>query len=154
MRFTGLALSLFLVHAAHAQVASGTLSGMVVDESSAAVPFASISARKKAPASPARRNRARRARMSWKNCRPVVIASPRNATAFARTTAEHISVEVNRKTHLDLNLKIGEMRDTVTAVAAASPVQSDEASVGYRLDAATTEGLPLGQRNITRLSLP
>ena len=151
MRFTGLALSLFLVHAAHAQVASGTLSGMVVDESSAAVPFASISAKEESTGFTRTTQSGAQGSYVLEELPPGSYSITAQRDGFRETTAEHISVEVNRKTHLDLNLKIGEMRDTVTAVAAASPVQSDEASIGYRLDAATTEGLPLGQRNIAAL---
>ena len=70
---------------------------------------------------------------------------------FRETRSEHVLLTVNQKARLDLKLYIGAGRESVTATAAVSPVQSDEASIGYRLDSQTIEELPLDMRNIVAL---
>src|SRR5581483_1242224 len=48
-------------------------------------------------------------------------------------------------------LYVGQEKETVTATASVSPVQTDEPSIGYRLDNNTTQALPLAMRNVISL---
>jgi hypothetical protein len=70
---------------------------------------------------------------------------------FQAVTVSPIFVEVNQKTRLDFNLRVGSVHETATVVAHASPLQTDEASEGYTLGSSFTEELPLLGRNIVDL---
>jgi hypothetical protein len=134
-----------------AQVASATLSGTVLDESGAAAPGVAVSAREESTGFV--RNTLTGAEGAYviEELSPGIYTVTAEKTGFRTDTSEHVALEVNQKARLDLKLKVGEARDSVTAVATVSPLQSDEASIGYRLDSQTTEELPLDKRNVVAL---
>ncbi len=136
---------------AMAQVASATLSGTVLDESRAAAPGVSISATEENTGFTRSALTGTEGNYVLDELPPGTYTVTAQKAGFRTTTSEHVSLAVNQKGRLDLDLRVGEVRDTVTAVAAVSPVQSDEASIGYHLDAGTTEDLPLNTRNIVAL---
>jgi len=136
---------------AFAQVASSTLSGVVVDESGAAAPGVAVSAREESTGFVRNTFTGAEGAYVIEELPPGIYTVTAQKAGFRTTTSEHVALAVNQKARLDLNLKVGETRDSVTAVATVSPVQSDEASIGYRLDSQTTEELPLDQRNIVAL---
>src|SRR5215510_7849779 len=67
---------------------------------------------------------------------------------FKTLRVDSVVVEVNQKARLDLELKVGEQNDSVTVTAKVSPLQTNDPSIGYRLDFPTITGLPLIERNI------
>src|ERR1700681_1280774 len=70
---------------------------------------------------------------------------------FRTTTVSDVLIEVDHKSRLDLDLKLGAEHETVTVTANASPVQTEDASAGYTLDSSTLASLPFAGRNITSL---
>ena len=134
-----------------AQVASATLSGIVLDESAAAAPGVAVSAREESTAFVRNALTGVEGAYVIEELPPGTYTVTAQKAGFRTTTSEHVALEVNQKARLDLSLKVGAARDSVTAVATVSPVQSDEASIGYRLDSQTTEELPLDKRNIVAL---
>lgn len=136
---------------APAQVASATLSGTVLDESGAVAPDVAITARDESTGFTRSALTGAEGAYVIGELPPGVYTVTAQKTGFRTTTGEHVVLEVNQKAHLDLTLRVGEARESVTAVATVSPVQSDEASIGYRLDSQTTEDLPLSTRNIVAL---
>ena len=72
-------------------------------------------------------------------------------SGFRTIEAKNVTLEVNQKARFDLILKVGGEHESVTVRAQVSPVQSDDASVGYRLDAQAIDSLPLVQRNVVNL---
>jgi outer membrane receptor protein involved in Fe transport len=70
---------------------------------------------------------------------------------FRVLTLNSVVLEVNQKGKLDFQLTVGQMAETVTVTAAVSPLQSEDSSVGYRLDFATISDLPLDGRNVVSL---
>jgi hypothetical protein len=135
----------------YAQVASATLLGEVRDQSYAVAPGVTITARNTATGFT--RTSVTGAQGSYR----IDELAPGNYTVvatkpgFKAVTAEGVLLQVNQNARLDLLLKIGGERDTVTVQAAVSPVQSDDASAGYRLESVEINSLPLDQRNIAEL---
>ncbi|HXM41553.1 MAG TPA: carboxypeptidase regulatory-like domain-containing protein, partial [Bryobacteraceae bacterium] len=138
---------------AYAQVASASIVGAVVDESSAAAPGATVTAREESTGFT-------RATVTNSEGGYAIEALPPGSytvTATARkpgfrpTVAEHVQLTVSQKALLDLKLYIGEVNQTVTATGTVSPVQTNEASIGYLFDSSTVEELPLDTRNIVAL---
>jgi hypothetical protein len=70
---------------------------------------------------------------------------------FQTVTVSPFFVEVNQKSRLDFELRVGSVHDTATVIAHASPIQTDEASEGYTLGSNFFEELPLLGRNIVDL---
>jgi hypothetical protein len=134
-----------------AQVASSTLSGTVLDESGAVVPGVAIAASDESTGFTRRAATGPDGGYVMEQLPPGLYTVTAQKAGFRVTTFEHVLLEVNQKAHLDLELHVGHERESVSAVASISPVQEDEASVGYRLDSQMTEALPLDTRNIVAL---
>jgi outer membrane receptor protein involved in Fe transport len=137
--------------AARAQVASGSLLGDVRDESGSLAPGVTVAALHNgtgfARTAVSSSEGAYRLDELLPGAYTVTAAKPGFRTASAR----NITVEVNQKGRLDLVLSVGAARDSVMVATSVSPVQSDDASVGYRLDTAEIMSLPLVDRNFVGL---
>ncbi|MGO4883764.1 MAG: TonB-dependent receptor domain-containing protein [Bryobacteraceae bacterium] len=146
-------LTIVLVAAgsARAQTASASLRGAVVDESSAVAPAATVTAREESTGF------ARSAVTNSEGSYAIEALLPGSYTVtaakmgFRDTTVEHIQLTVGQKGLLDLKLYVGAERASVTATGTVSPVQTNDASVGYLFDAQTVDELPLDTRNIVAL---
>lgn len=140
-----------LASAARAQVASATLSGTVVDESSAVAPGATVEAREAGTGFSRTTVTNAEGHYAIEELAPGQYTVTAQKAGFRATTSEHVLLGVNQKARLDLTLHIGPGRESITATTGVSPVQSEEASIGYPLDSATTEALPLDARNVVAL---
>jgi hypothetical protein len=70
---------------------------------------------------------------------------------FAAAVASGVVLEVNQTLGLDLRLSVAPQRDSATVTSVISPLQTTDASAGYRLGASSIRGLPLEIRNVSRL---
>ena len=70
---------------------------------------------------------------------------------FRRYVATGVVLAVNQKAQLDVRLELGELHESVTVVAEVSPLETGDASVGYRLDQSLIRRLPLDGRNVVSL---
>jgi len=148
---TGFLIVFFAVVEARAQVASATLLGEIRDESSSVAPEVTITARN---------NGTGFARTAITNAQGVyrideLLPGAYTVTAakqgFRPVSAEGVVLEVNQNARLDLVLKIGPGRDSVTVQGSVSPVQTEDPSAGYRLEPGEINALPLDQRNVAEL---
>lgn len=134
-----------------AQVASATLSGTVSDQSAAVAPGAVVTARGEGTGFTRQTMAGPDGIYVMEQLPPGLYTVTAQKAGFQTTTSEHVLLTVNQRARLDLELHVGHEREIVTAAASVSPVQEEEASVGYRLDGRTTESLPLETRNIVAL---
>jgi outer membrane receptor protein involved in Fe transport len=134
-----------------AQVASATLAGTVVDQSSALIPGVTITT----------------AQVDTGFSRATVTnaegnyffdrLAPGSYTVTARkqglnvAEATGVVLEVNQKARQDFTLAVGTGLERITVAAAVSPVDTEDASVGYRMDNARIAALPLASRNVVSL---
>ncbi|HSB16393.1 MAG TPA: TonB-dependent receptor [Bryobacteraceae bacterium] len=134
------------------QIASGSVLGEIRDESGAVVPGARVTARHEATGF---------ARSVFTGPEGVyqieqLLPGPCTVTAekfgFQTVIAGPIVLEVNQRARLDLVLKVGIERESVTVTTAVSPLRADDPSAGHRLDAASISSLPLDQRNVISLA--
>src|SRR6202142_510341 len=70
---------------------------------------------------------------------------------FRTAVASHITIEVQQQAKLDFSLKVGGAHDAVEVNAKVSPLQTQDAAVGYRVDSDTVTQLPLDERNVIAL---
>ena len=138
--------------AAVAQVALGTIAGEVRDSSRAVVPNASITLRNDATGFV----RTTSSSDVGEYLLPDLSAGAYTITVekegFRKATAKGVVVEVNQRTVVDLNLELGPAQgDGVTVTATVSPLETGDASEGFRLGTDTMTQLPLVGRRVLSL---
>ncbi len=151
-RFAALAL-LFLapVIPACAQVASSSVLGVVSDQSSAPVEQVKVTARHSATGFSRSGMTGAAGQYRIDDLIPGAYTVTAEKPGFRTVTTGAIELEVNQKGRVDLQLEVGSAHDTISVEAAASPVESDDASIGYLLHSATVLSLPLATRNVATL---
>lgn len=133
------------------QVSSGTLVGDVHDESSALVSGVRMTLRSNATGYTRSTYADPLGAYQFADLTPGTYTVTAEKQGFRTTTVSDVLIEVDHKSRLDLDLKLGSEHETVTVTANASPVQTEDASAGYTLDSSTIASLPLDGRNITSL---
>ncbi len=135
----------------HAQVASATLLGDIQDPSGALVPGVAITVRQNATGFV--RNAATNAQGSYRvdDLAPGEYTVTAQKSGFDSFESKHVVLEVSQKARLDMTLTVGGQHPDITVVDQVSPVQSDDATVGYRLESSNIDALPLVQRNVVNL---
>jgi hypothetical protein len=146
-----LLLSGLVASAAMAQVASSTLSGTVQDESRASAPGVTVTACQQGTGFTRTTVTQGEGTYVIGGLPPGIYTVTAQKAGFRTATSESLALEVNQKASLDFKLQVGPARESVTATTTVLPVQSDEASIGYRIDSQTAEGLPLDTRNVVAL---
>ncbi|HVP45017.1 MAG TPA: carboxypeptidase regulatory-like domain-containing protein [Bryobacteraceae bacterium] len=136
---------------ASAQVASATLLGEVRDESGGLAPAATVTARHSATGFVRTATANSQGEYRIDELLPGDYTVTAEKSGFRAVEAKGVRLEVNQKARFDLVLKVGEERGSITVEAQVSPVQSDDASIGYRLETSAIDSLPLVQRNVVNL---
>jgi hypothetical protein len=137
--------------AAHAQVASSSLLGVVTDPSSAAVPDVKVTARHEATGFSRSAVTGSSGQYRIDDLIPGSYSVSAEKDGFKSVITGSVILEVNQRGRVDLQLQLGAAHDTVTVQANASPVASDDASLGEVLNSSTVLGLPLQTRDVASL---
>jgi outer membrane receptor protein involved in Fe transport len=139
---------LMLAGIAQAQVGSATLTGTVMDQTRASVPKATVVATQSTTGFT-------RSTLSDSNGSYVFEALPPGEYDVRATAAGfqqyeiRVRIELNQKARYDIMLTLNE--DRVTLTVNASPLDTDSATVGYRMDETKIAELPLAQRTVISL---
>ena len=136
---------------ARAQVASASLLGEVRDEQAAVVPGTKVTARHEATDFSRTATTGDDGSYRIDDLLPGRYTVTAEKQGFRRLEAGSVLLEVNQKAKLDLRLTVGLPQETITIKANVSPLQTDDSSVGYRLDSPTIRDLPLVERNVVAL---
>jgi outer membrane receptor protein involved in Fe transport len=136
---------------ARTQVASASLLGEVRDEQSVVLPGVKVTARDEA--TDMIRSALTLADGSYRidDLLPGRYTVAAEKQGFRTLEVGAVLLEVNHKAKLDLQLTVGLPQETVTVTARVSALQTDDSSVGYRLDSPTIRDLPLVGRNVVAL---
>ena len=133
------------------QVASGSLFGEVRDESGAVVSSAQVFAQQETTGFTRMVLTDDSGAYRIEPLAPGTYSIRAQRTGFRTTVAPHVTLEVNQQAKVDVRLKVGEMKDSVSVTAAVSPLQTEDATAGYRVDSRTLTDLPLDERNVASL---
>jgi outer membrane receptor protein involved in Fe transport len=133
------------------QVSSASLLGEAHDETSAVIAGVKITARNEATGFSRTTLSAADGSYRIDDLLPGHYTVSAEKQGFRTLQTDSFVLEVNQKAKLDLELKVGQAAESVTITAEVSLLQSEEASVGYRLDFPTIRDLPLVDRNIVSL---
>jgi hypothetical protein len=134
-----------------AQVSLATLAGTVTDPQGKAVPGAQVAAEQTGTGFVRTTVADSRGAYVFDPIAPGSYRITASHDGFHESEAKEVVIELNQKARLDLGLALEGGREHVTVAASLSPVDTDDAGVGYRLDQSKITGLPLAQRNITSL---
>jgi hypothetical protein len=133
------------------QVSSGSLLGDARDEKAASVPAVLVVARNNDTGFSRSVSSNEFGSYRIDDLLPGAYTVTAQHDGFQAVIVSPVFVEVNQKTRLDIDLRVGSVHETATVVAHASPLQTDEASEGYTLGSNFLEELPLLGRNIVDL---
>ncbi len=150
---SGILAVLFLLGAsgALAQVASGSISGTIWDESRGALGGARIIARQESTGFTRIAVSDDTGVYHIEQVTPGRYSVEVQHEGFRSAVASHMTVEVQQQAKLDFSLKVGDAHDSVEVAAQVSPLQTQDSAIGYRLDSETVTQLPLDERNVISL---
>ena len=152
---TALLLSVALVipERALAQTGAGSLTGIVTDQSGAAVPGATVTATNQATnvAYTAVANEAGNYTVTSLPLGTYVVKS--ELSGFKTPTTKPIQVEAMQIVRIDFKLELGSLEETVEVTAETPLLQTETATVGEVISGTTLSSLPLNGRNTGQLSL-
>jgi hypothetical protein len=144
------ALAAGLPGRAHAQ-ATGTLTGVVTDESGGVVPGATIDVTNTAT------NRTRTTTTGEDGFYTVPLLQPgpyrivATLIGFRTTTREGVTVTVESTSRVDFRLAVSTIEETVTIVEEGPLIETNNAQLGTAVGQKQIEELPLNGRNFTQL---
>ena len=149
------ALAAFLAAAivAPAQVSTGELIGAVSDSTGAVVGNAKISATNPATG-------VTRETTSSDNGEYIVTLLPpgtytvsAEASGFRKTVQNEVTLQINQRLRLDIQLQVGQVSETVEVTAAPPLLESQSSSVGSVISQQFVSELPLNGRNFVQLAI-
>ena len=144
-------LLLLIPAAAQAQVASAALSGTVTDQSAAVVSGAALTLAQVGTGFQRAATSDSNGNYVFDELAPGVYTLKAQKKGFGPYEADGIALEVNQRARQDVRLAVGNESNAVTVTAAVSPVDLDDATVGYRMDNSKISELPLASRNVISL---
>jgi len=138
---------------AFAQTGAASITGLLTDQSGAAVPAATVTATNQATNVPytARSNDAGNYTITSVPVGTYVVKA--ELSGFKTATTKPIPLEAKQIARLDFKLAVGSLEDTVEVTAEAPVLQTESATVGEVISGNTVQSLPLNGRNTGQLSL-
>ena len=137
---------------AHAQATTGTISGIVTDESKAVLPGVSIVVRNVETGATRMLVSDERGRFRALNLAPGVYAVSAELSGFTATRRQNLTVEIGRDVNADLTLKVGALSEQVTVQGASTNVELSSTVAGGVVSTTQIAELPLNGRNFMQLA--
>jgi Carboxypeptidase regulatory-like domain/TonB dependent receptor len=150
-----IALCLFLALAANlkAQVATGTIVGVVQDQTGAVVPNAQVTALHVATAESRQTRSNERGEFSLPYVRLGEYSVTAEAGGFKKKTLTGIGLKVDQTINLRIELEVGGVSEAVEVTSSAPLVESSTSSLGQVIENRKILELPLNGRNTFALGL-
>jgi len=136
---------------ARGQVASDSLFGEMRDESGAVVGSAQVIAQQETTGFTRMALTDEFGAYRIEPLAPGIYSVRAQRPGFQTAVVPHVTLEVDQQAKIDVQLRVGEMEDSVAVTTAVSPLQTEDATAGYRIDAQTLTQLPLDERNVADL---
>ncbi len=137
----------------YAQSVGGSITGLVTDESGAAVPGASVTARNAATnvAYTATSNRVGNYTIINVPAGSYVVKS--ELAGFKTAATKATDIEAQQTARIDFKMWVGAIEDTIEVTAEGAVLQTETATVGEVVSGTTVQSLPLNGRNTGQLAL-
>jgi len=151
MRLKTILLACALARAVCGQVAAGSILGEVHDESGGLVASAVVSAQQETTGFTRTAATNESGVYRLEPLAPGTYTIRAQRAGFETAVARHVTLEVDQQVRVDVRLKVGEMKNSAEVQANVSPLQTEDAAAGYRVDSQTITQLPLDGRNVADL---
>jgi hypothetical protein len=145
--------ALFAACTLHAQVATGTIAGVVEDSSGALVPAATVTALHLATGDARSATANERGEFNLPYVRIGEYSVSAEAPGFKRKTLSGIVLRVDLTVNLRVSLDVGAVTETVEVTGAAPLIESATSSLGQVIENRKIRELPLNGRNPFALGL-
>src|SRR5438876_3905923 len=151
--FLAFVLALGLQTTAFAQTGAASITGLLTDQTGAAVPRATVTAVNQATnvPYPAVSNEAGNYTITSVPVGTYVVKA--EMSGFKTAATKPIELEAKQIARLDFKLAVGSLEDTVEVTAEAPVLQTESATVGEVISGNTVNSLPLNGRNTAQLAL-
>ena len=137
----------------HAQSVGGTITGLIRDQSGAAVPGASISATNTGTnvSYTATSNAVGNYTITNVPVGAYIVKS--ELAGFKKASTRAMEIEAQQTTRIDFKMAVGAIEDTIEVTAEVAVLQTESATVGEVISGTTVQSLPLNGRNTGQLAL-
>ena len=139
------ALAFLVPEIARGQVLYGTIVGNVKDASQAAVPGATVSIVNPRTSVSRETITNEAGAYTLSNVAPGIYTLKVSLTGFKEFTQTNVEVTLNNVTRVDAALEVGNLSETVTVAAQATPLQTDKTDVHKELTSKEITDLPLNE---------
>jgi carboxypeptidase family protein/TonB-dependent receptor-like protein len=150
----GMKLAVLLLLAAPALVsaqATGTITGVVSDETGALMPAAAVEATNQATGQTRSAVSGSDGFYTLPLLPPGLYRVSATLSGFAPLTRDRIRVVVSETARVDIRLKVGQVAENVVVVGEAPLIETSNATLGIAIDEKKVVDLPLNGRNFTQL---
>jgi hypothetical protein len=137
--------------AALAQEVTGSITGVVTDNSGAVVPSATVVAINVDTGADFRVTTDNAGIYIFPLLRAGRYRVSVEITGFQKVQVDDIRVNTSERLRLDLTLKVGAVTETVTVSAQTPLLQSEQATLGHVVEGQTITSIPLATRNFTQI---
>ena len=137
----------------HAQSVGGSITGLVKDESGAAVPGASISAMNFATNVTYTATSNGVGNYTITNVTVGTYVVKAELAGFKTAATKALDIEAQQTARIDFKMSVGAIEDTIEVVAVTAVLQTESATVGEVISGTTVQSLPLNGRNTGQLAL-
>ena len=138
---------------ARAQADTGVIDGRVFDQSKAALPGASVTARNVATGFTRSSTSSERGTYRIEFLPPGTYEVTAELASFTKMLAKDIIVQVGTSTTIDFSMQVASLQETLTVTAESPLVQTTKSDVGQVISARMVENMPLSGRKFQDLSL-
>jgi len=145
-----LALSLVVVLIAQAQ-SSSSLHGVITDAQGAVIPGAVVALDSVTTGAARQAVSDNTGNYQFLQIMPGEYTLTATKPGFAKATREHVILQVNVPTTMDLQMEVGTTGQTVNVTAEAQTVNTSDASIGNAFTEHSIRQLPLDTRNVVQL---
>jgi hypothetical protein len=137
---------------ARAQATTGTISGVVTDESKAVLPGVTVHVRNTETGATRTLVTDERGGFRALNLSPGIYAVAAELQGFTPARRENLTLEIGRDVNADMALKIGALNEQVTVQGAATNVELSSAVAGGVVSSTQIAELPLNGRSFMQLA--
>src|SRR3984893_6773117 len=146
------ALELSIASAAFAQVESGTINGVVLDNSGAVISGASVIITNTATAQARRTLTNTSGEYSAPSLAPGTYDIEVSKAGFATSVQRGVILQVNQTQGINITLNPGSVQETVEVTSLVPPLQTETATLGNVVNGQEVQTLPLNGRNFMDLA--